>query len=675
MCRPRDRGRADLRGPSGQALTTGARNRVATWAPRRRRRQIRWRRRLAGLGVLLAPSVWLLGTDLCRRAGRIAGFDRTHQLGYVATAAASALFWTLVLYAAARRRGVLRQAAAGVFAVLFTLVAGVQAGFYHFYGVYLSLDGQVHARSLTQSLWGYLPLWEPVVALHLGLAVALALGLLVLARLYVRQCRLGRLLAPLLAAAALVGMSQIPSSYRTWQSSTPDVIYFHGFKALVEERLRQADNSPYLRVQRRLAQDVPRLSPRPARPRNVLFIVQESLRHDIACNVPGEEEGCASPFSGRATPHRFPLDQMRANASTTAISLTNLFAGVLPTESYELLLRVPLLFDYAHAAGYDTALWTSQHVMFGSMRLYVQDLPVSHRAFATTLDPYADFDAGAEDALLTDHVIRVWSELREPFLAVVEYSNGHFPYVYDAKYAPFQPSEFTKAPDKNEHFLNYFRNVQYLSDLATGRLIEHVRSSPTGRRTVIVYTSDHGESFREHWQLGHTSSLYDEEIHVPAWIDAPEGTLAPEEEASLRGAKDQFVWHLDLPPTVLDLLGVWDLPELRPFRARMIGHPVTRPERTVAPVPLTNCSWIWECAFRNWGMMQGRMKIEAREWDVEFHCFDLLADPQEQNNLGEDACAPLPSLARELFGPMPRYKPPDPKDLLWGPAPAASGGG
>ncbi len=39
-------------------------------------------------------------------------------------------------------------------------------------------------------------------------------------------------------------------------------------------------------------------------------------------------------------------------------------------------------------------------------------------------------------------------------------------------------------------------------------------------RAIIVFTSDHGEAFREHWQLGHTSALYEEEIHVQGWIDA-----------------------------------------------------------------------------------------------------------------------------------------------------------
>ena len=67
---------------------------------------------------------------------------------------------------------------------------------------------------------------------------------------------------------------------------------------------------------------------------------------------------------------------------------------------------------------------------------------------------------------------------------------------------------------------------------------------------------------------------------------------------------------------------------------------------------LTNCTWLWECAFRNWGMMQGPLKLEAREWDNEFHCFNVLDDPDELNNLGEQACARLPD-RRNTFHVMP----------------------
>src|SRR5690606_13015333 len=133
----------------------------------------------------------------------------------------------------------------------------------------------------------------------------------------------------------------------------------------------------------------------------------------------------------------------------------------------------------------------------------------------------------------------------------------------------------------------------------------------------------------------------------PGWIDAPEGTLAPEEEASVRSAREAYVSHLDLAPTFLDLLGIYDDPSLAPFRAKMVGHPLTRPERTLRPLPLTNCSWLWQCDFRNGGMMQGPVRLEAREWDAEYHCVDVSRDELEHHNLGEAACGPLADLARQ----------------------------
>ena len=71
-------------------------------------------------------------------------------------------------------------------------------------------------------------------------------------------------------------------------------------------------------------------------------------------------------------------------------------------------------------------------------------------------------------------------------------------------------------------------------------------------------------------------------------------------------------------------------------------------------------------------MMQGPMKAEARGWDNEFHCFNLLEDPGEMLNLGEDACAPLPDIARATFGPMPFQDWPIGKDIVWGPPPPSA---
>ncbi|WP_437735227.1 sulfatase-like hydrolase/transferase [Sorangium sp. So ce1335] len=648
-------GRAGAPAPAGRADR-----------PRAARRAARRRRRLAGLALLASPALWLLVADVLRRGRHMTTFDRLHAAGYAATVVASLLFWGVLLYVASGRRGAMRRVAGGLFALLFTLACGVQGGFHALYNIYCSIDSQIHSQSIPWSIVGTLPLGDPRVIAHFAVALGLALGALRLSRRLVRPRRLRRRVAAALVPVALAGATMIPVSYRVIQSSSADMIYFHGVTALVKEHLGVTDDSPDLRVQRRDPERVPPLEARPARPRNVLLILQESQRADVTCVDYDPSCDLATPFSNAAAPGRMPLLQMRAHDSTTAISISNIWSGVSPTERREVLGSAPLLWHYANAAGWDTAYWTSQNLMFGNARLYVQDIPVSRRVVATQLDPGADLDYGALDRQLTDHVIEAWGELAEPFFAVVHYSNVHYPYVSDPQHSPFQPSELDKSPEKNEHFFNYYKNVVYLSDMAVGRLIEHIRGTPSGERTVIVFTSDHGESFREHWQLGHTSSLFDEEILVPAWIDAPEGTLAPEERASVEAARDAFVWHLDLAPTFLDLMGLWDEPLLAPFRARMMGHPLTRPERTVGPVPLTNCTWVWGCSFRNWGMMQGPLKVEAREWDGEYHCFNVLEDPLELTNLGEQACAPLPDLARALFHEMPNVTPPGRKPVDWG---------
>ncbi|MBM4357673.1 MAG: sulfatase-like hydrolase/transferase [Deltaproteobacteria bacterium] len=640
------------------------------------RRGARWRRRLAGLGCLVAPGAWIALADVGRRLEHLATFDRLHLKAYAATVIVSAALWGVLIYVASRRRGLVRDLAAGLFVAGITLTVGVQSAFFSLYDTYFSHDSAIYARSFPRLLWAYLPLHRPGVLLRLVATTAFAVALVAVSRRFVRPRPWPRRLVPLLIPGALYGVTQVPASYRLWQSTTPDLIYVHGLVSNVKERLRLADDAPDFRVQVRTPLPVPRLTAQPARPRNVLFILQESLRSDVVCNgyepdaLPDDGPPlCATPFSNAAVPRRHAFDQLRANASTTAISISNLWSGVAANASYETLMSAPLLWDFASAAGYHGAYWTSQHVMFGSMRLYVQDLPTEKFSVATQLDKKADFDAGANDDLLTQRVIDDWAALPEPFFAVVHYSNVHFPYVYDPAHAPFQPALFSKAADKNREYFNYYKDVAYLSDRAVGRLLEHVRQSDKSDRTVVVYTSDHGESFREHWEMGHTSALYDEEIKVPGWLDAPEGSLSEAERASLVTARTQFVWHYDLHATMLDLLGVWDAPELVPFRRSMLGHPLTRPERTTTPVPLSNCSWLWECAFRNWGMMQGSRKIEAREWDHEFHCFDLLADPNEALDLGERACAPLPELARGWFGEMPAAAWPRGKDVLYGPPP------
>ena len=302
----------------------------------------------------------------------------------------------------------------------------------------------------------------------------------------------------------------------------------------------------------------------------------------------------------------------------------------------------PLIWDLAHAAGYDTAFWTGQFPNFNSYRLFFQDLPLSHRCMGADLDPTVDWLAGPPDESLSARVIDEIDALREPFLAVVQYSNNHYPRLFDPTRAPFSPSD--PAGDF-EAARNHYKNVVYLSDLAVARLVAHVRAAARGPRTVVLYTADHGEALGEHNNENyHSGTVHEEEILIPAWIDAPAGALSPAEAQSVREKQDAPLFQLDLFATLVDLLGLWEAPALGPLRARWIGRPVTRPERASRPVPLSNVSWFWEYWRPNWGLLDYPLKILALPEDDAYRCYDVVAGPDRGRAISaRSAAAPWSS--------------------------------
>jgi hypothetical protein len=85
----------------------------------------------------------------------------------------------------------------------------------------------------------------------------------------------------------------------------------------------------------------------------------------------------------------------------------------------------------------------------------------------------------------------------------------------------------------------------------------------------------------------------------------------------------------------------------------MVGGSLLRPGRPESILALTNCTGVWGCAFENWGVMRGRKKLHAREWDEDWLCYDTLADPEELSPLPLSACADLRAEAERRFQHLP----------------------
>jgi hypothetical protein len=428
------------------------------------------------------------------------------------------------------------------------------------------------------------------------------------------------------------------------QAAAPDVLYLTSMGSLASARWRHDGQVARAHPGPRTPRAVPPIAPGSTTRRSLLFIVTESVRATEACSVPSPD--CATtPYTNALLPGRLGFSQMRALDSTTAVSLAVLWSGLAPTESREALHSAPLLWEYARAAGFDTAYWTSQNMFFANSGTWLEGLPLSRWVSATDLDPDPTYEVGADDGALVDVVLRDMPAMKQPFVGVVHLSNTHFPYVIDEGDAPFQPQSQAFGAGDAMKVRNRYADAIRRQDAIVARLVRGVRAAPGGEGVVVAFVSDHGEQIRERGAIGHTWGVYDEEVRVPFWIDAPPGAVDAGAEERLRALQDVPVNQLDVLPTMLDLMGIWDAPEVAVHRGAMAGESLLRGGTAGRAFVLTNCSPIWACAFKNWGAMRGARKLIATQNDTAWHCFDVERDPHEEVDLGPKGCGDLRALA------------------------------
>lgn len=603
--------------------------------------------------LLCAPAAIALTIDAFHRGPHLWQMRPTYKGLYLLAWLESCLVWGLLLYAAGRRSWV-GYLSGILFVVGFTLALGGQVYFFDQYSAYLTQDLTLFAANLTESvinqlavdISGYLAANAPFLLVAVGLVMS--------ARTLLGGQQPPRRRVALSAPLVFVACWFVPLKFRAPQAATPDTLYLNAMGAYVRSQLGVTDQSRQIRPHTRQSKALPKLKAAPAARRNVLFILGESIRADAACSK--YDPRCTlTPHTNGLLKQRHGLLQHRALDSTTAISVAVLWTGAAPTASDEVMHTSPLLFDYAKAAGFTTAYFTSQNLFFANSHLFVENLGVDHFVSATQLDMNADIDTGADEGLLADYVVQRFAELKEPFFVMLHTSNVHYPYlVHDRREQPFQPAEFSKAPDKLTQLRNYYQNAVVQQDQHVARMIAALRKTQAGKRTVIIYTSDHGEAFRDHNQLGHTFSLFDEEVKVPAFVDAPPGTLTAAERQNLVRHESEFTFHPDLTATAIDLMGLWNAPALAEFKSHLVGRSLLRPQGPERSLPMTNCASLWSCAFENWGLMRGRHKVFARTpYDTGWQCFDLVNDPGETTNLDTPECRQLEAQALELFGRAP----------------------
>jgi len=248
-------------------------------------------------------------------------------------------------------------------------------------------------------------------------------------------------------------------------------------------------------------------------------------------------------------------------------------------------------------------------------------------SIAKTDDPYR---VAADQ--VTDHVL-AWVSRQQStkWFMWAHYIDPHGRYVAHPDVVDYGSSE----PDL------YDAEIKW-TDQEIGRLLAELARLPSSERTIIVITSDHGDSMGEHTvPLGtHGTALYRELQHVPMIFYIPDN-----KPRVIQGA----VSNLDIVPTVAALCGI-DVHDLS-FEGRSL----------VPQLFYDGTEDHGRVVFAETNAPQKQRAAITERWKLIYYfgsnlyeLFDLLNDPWEHDNLAPRAPPALAMMKQALQGWMDR---------------------
>jgi arylsulfatase A-like enzyme len=171
-------------------------------------------------------------------------------------------------------------------------------------------------------------------------------------------------------------------------------------------------------------------------------------------------------------------------------------------------------------------------------------------------------------------------------------------------------------------------------DVEVGTVVDALRSSAARDDTIVVLTSDHGESLGEHdYYFDHGENLFDPTLRIPLVVAGP---------GVVKGARSEaLVSTLDLLPTVLDAVKI-------SYPADLAGRSVwpAAEGRTLEEVPrlFAQNDRNLAAAFDRRYKIVGTPEADR----IRFSLFDRSLDPKESKDVSAAEPEPLREQRREI---------------------------
>jgi len=277
-------------------------------------------------------------------------------------------------------------------------------------------------------------------------------------------------------------------------------------------------------------------SPFIKRPKNVVLITVESLSAEYLGSYGNKEN--LTPKLDAIAAQGLVFDKVFATGTRTVRGLEALSLGTPPIPGQAIVRRphnehLSTIGEYLEAQGFVTDFVYGGYGYFDNMNAFFKsnDYEVIDRTDFDEKSIVMENVWGVADESLFDNTLKVLdknAQSGKPFFVQVMTTSNHRPYTF--------PQNRIDLPQGNREGA-----VKY-TDYAIGQFIEQARSKPWFKDTLFVIIADHCAAVAGKTQLPVAK------YHIPMIFYAP-AMIKP-------GHFKQIVSQIDVPPTLLDVLGV-----------------------------------------------------------------------------------------------------------------------
>ena len=301
---------------------------------------------------------------------------------------------------------------------------------------------------------------------------------------------------------------------------------------------------------------------------NVLVIIFESLRKQnlgiYGYNRPTTPNLTLFKKENKNDIHQFKNPY--TVSTTTMLGVPAIVTGITPYQSKKIFYEQPFIWSYAKAMNYNT-FFLSSHTLkwYRFDRFYgKEDLDIMWNKDVSKLPFYNDL--GIKDEYTTGKLKKLISNSKKSFFAIVQYNTTHYPYRVEPKLKHWKGT-----------FRDEYDNAIHKQDAQIGELIKTLKKTGKLKNTIIVITSDHGESLKEHNNIGHVDNYYAQTISIPLLFYIPSKLLNKQQALSLNTNHLRPVSSIDIAPTLIELLNIDTIPQIARLGENYIGKSLCKP--------------------------------------------------------------------------------------------------